>query len=162
NWGATRDPDEIRRDFMRWQDALLGIPTGPDNGTFVVEIDSAKGHPKLGEIDGFASLRALIERHGDLPATLTAESPSGSRHYYFRWPADVVIRNSASEIAPGIDVRGKGGMVIGAPSRRPEGGEYRVVNDAPIAEAPPWLLTLAAFSGGTEGEAREPNPEPEA
>jgi bifunctional DNA primase/polymerase-like protein len=27
-WGMTRDPDEICRDFTRWPDAGIGIPTG--------------------------------------------------------------------------------------------------------------------------------------
>jgi hypothetical protein len=161
-WGATNDPEQIKRDFARWPSANLGLPTGPDNGFWVLEIDNPKAHPKLGESDGIASLQRLLDQHGALPETLTAESPSGSRHYYFRWPADLVIRNSASEIAPGIDVRGEGGMVIAPPSVRKDGA-YRWVSEAPIAEAPNWLLALAAFSGDTDSSSeRTPNPEPQA
>jgi hypothetical protein len=125
-WGATRDPEQIRRDFTRWPDAMIGIPTGPDNGFWVLEIDTTKGgHAN----DGFAALAALIAQHGPLPETLTAESPSGSRHYYFRWPQGVEIRNRANWPAPGIDIRGDGGMVIAPPSVRADGA-YRWIDPA--------------------------------
>jgi hypothetical protein len=96
-WGKTRDPEQIRRDFDRWKDANVGIPTGADAGFWVVEADTPKGH----DIDGIGSLRALEEKHGPLPATLMAESPSGSLHYYFKWPDAAMIKNSASGIGPG-------------------------------------------------------------
>jgi len=158
NWGATRDPKQIKKDFRKWPDANIGIPTGADNGIVVVETDTPKGH----NVDGNASLWALEEKHGPLPETLMAESPSGSRHRYFNQPDGVTIINSASVIAPGIDVRGEGGMVIAPPSVRNDGA-YRWLNDHPIADAPQWLIDLASnnkelnltqkSTGGNSGEA---------
>jgi hypothetical protein len=95
-WGSTTEPDEIRRDCRRWPNANCGVVTGKDSGIFVLEVDTPEGH----EVDGIASLRALEARHGPLPPTLTAVSPSGSMHYYFRHPADVSIPNSTSKVAP--------------------------------------------------------------
>jgi hypothetical protein len=155
-WGATNDPEKIKRDFARWPNANIGLPTGAENGFWVLEVDTPKGH----DVDGFTSLQALIAKHGELPPTLTAESPSGSRHYYFRWPADVSIRNSASEIGAGIDLRGEGGMVIAPPSIKPEVGAYCWIDEIAIADAPGWLLTLATFSGGSDEHT--PNSEPQA
>ncbi len=134
-WGATRDLDEIRRDFTKWPDANIGIPTGKDNGIFVCEVDTIEGHGK----DGFASLAALEAEHGKLPDTLMAESPSGGIHYFFRHPG-FDVKNSESEIADGIDIRGDGGMVIIAPSRKEDGRAWRWLN-APhaIADAPQWM-----------------------
>jgi hypothetical protein len=43
-WGATRDLDEIRRDFERWPDANVGIVCGEISGIFVVEADTLVGH----------------------------------------------------------------------------------------------------------------------
>src|SRR5262249_29941584 len=43
-WGATRDPKQIRKDFRKWPDANIGIPTGADNGIVVFETDTPKGH----------------------------------------------------------------------------------------------------------------------
>jgi Bifunctional DNA primase/polymerase, N-terminal len=139
-WGKTTDANEIRRDFKQWPDANVGIATGPDSGFFVVEVDTTKGGHAH---DGFASLAMLLKEHGPLPVTLTAESPSGSRHFYFAWPKDIAIRNSTSKIAPGIDVRGDGGMVVAPPSLK-NGKAYRWLNEgAPIVDAPAWLIALA-------------------
>jgi hypothetical protein len=103
----------------------------------VVEADTPEGH----DIDGIASLKALETQHGILPGTLLAISPTGSVHHYFSHPG-VKIKNSASEIAPGIDVRGDGGMVIAPPSIKPGGGCYRWLNGLGVAAAPSWLLDL--------------------
>jgi hypothetical protein len=42
-WGATNDPAEIRRDFTRWPDARIGIPTGAVNRIVVVTSTPWKG-----------------------------------------------------------------------------------------------------------------------
>jgi hypothetical protein len=148
-WGKTRDPEQIRKDFKRWPMANVGIPTGAESGFWVIEADTPEGH----DVDGIASLRALEEKHGPLPTTLMAESPSGSLHYYFKWPDGIEIRNTSSGIAQGIDVRGEGGMVIAPPSVRGDGA-YRWLNDNDIAEAPQWLIdkAVAATKNGKVGD----------
>jgi Bifunctional DNA primase/polymerase, N-terminal len=136
-WGQTTDPDEIRNDFRRWPNAGVGIATGHQSGFFVVEADTAEGHA----INGIQSLVDLRVKHGELPPTRMAVSPSGSIHYYFNHPGlDIKIKNSASEIAAGVDARGDGGMVVAPPSVKPGKGQYRWVNDLPVADAPPWLI----------------------
>jgi Bifunctional DNA primase/polymerase, N-terminal/Primase C terminal 2 (PriCT-2) len=139
-WGATNKPGVIKRDFRRWPKANLGIPTGPENGFWVLEADTPKGH----DVDGIASLRELERKYGRLPKTLMFMSPSGSLHYYFRWPkGGLIICNSASKIAPGVDVRGEGGMVLAPPSVKEGVGHYRWLNwGTPGAYAPDWLLEL--------------------
>src|ERR1035437_1393249 len=134
-WGATTDQNEIRRDFEKWPNANVGIVTGAVSDIFVLEADTKDGH----DVDGLASLMALEQEHGALPATLQAESPSGSVHYYFKHPG-FDIKNSASAVAPGVDVRGDGGMVVAPPSVKPGKGVYRWRNKLAIAEAPQWLL----------------------
>src|SRR6266496_3009296 len=54
-WGATKDPDEIKRDSAHWPDAGVGIPTGIDNKIFVVEADTPEGR----DVNGIANLKAL-------------------------------------------------------------------------------------------------------
>jgi hypothetical protein len=140
-WGATKNPAEIGVYFkQRFPAANLGIETGSCSGFFVIEADSNKGHG----IDGIAALRALVAQHGALPDTLMAESPTGSLHCYFNNAAGLIVRNSASVIAPGVDVRGEGGMIIAPPSVRPGVGRYRWLNAYPIADAPQWLLQKIA------------------
>lgn len=142
-WGSTLDPDEIRADCARWPHANVGIVTGSASSFFVVEIDTVKGH----NVDGDATLAVLTRTHGPLPETVAAVSPSGSRHFYLRMPADGEgVKNSEGKIGPGIDVRGDGGMVLGVPSVKPGKGVYRWMR-APgtceLAECPQWLLELA-------------------
>jgi len=55
----------------------------------------------------------------------------------FAMPAGRAIRNSASRVGPGVDVRGTGGYIIAPPS-----DGYDVVDPATIADAPAWLLDL--------------------
>jgi hypothetical protein len=138
-WGATRDADEIFADFTRWPLARIGVTTSADSGIVVAETDTLAGHG----IDGAAALTALQAKHGALPDTLQAISPSGSLHRYFGHPGPgITIKNSASALGRGIDVRGDGGMVIAPPSVNPGGGTYRWINDLPIAAMPAWLVEL--------------------
>ena len=137
-WGATTDELEVHRDFGRWPSANVGIVTGPKSDIFVIECDTTEGH----DVDGIASLEALEAEYGVLPETLMAASPSGSIHRYFNYPANVTIKNSASDIGPGVDVRGDGGMVIAPPSVKHGKGTYKWLNNNPIADAPDWLIAL--------------------
>ena len=152
NWGMTNDPKQLTANFnnRKWRDkAGVGVPTGAVNGIFVVEADTEKGH----DVDGIGSLRKLEAEHSALPKTRMAESPSGSVHYYFKWPTKRTILNSTSKIAPGVDVRGEGGMVVAPPSIRAD-GSYRWLNEeTPIADAPEWLIELA-----TRGDSAEAPP----
>src|SRR5271157_5362205 len=120
-WGSTLDPDTIRLDWKRWPQANIGLPTGAINGIWVLEIDTVEGHG----VDGVGSLLQVEQRHGKLPRTLVAVSPSGSRHYYFKVPEGRTVKTTSSELGPGIDVRGEGGMVIAPPSAREGRGAYR-------------------------------------
>jgi hypothetical protein len=119
----------------------------------VVETDTAEGHGE--DVDGAAELAKLEARHGSLPATLEVISPSGSIHRYFNHPG-FKIKNSASEIGSGIDVRGDGGMVVGPPSIKIGKGVYRWRNELPIADAPQWLLDRIV--AGKEKPQQEPAP----
>lgn len=158
-WGMTIDPAEIKRDFKFWNNANIGIVCGAVSGIFVIDVDTKAGH----DVDGIASMAALEAEHGEIK-TRKVISPSGSVHYYFRHPG-FDIKNSASEIGPGIDVRGDGGMVLAVPSvvepreateDKPAkaGGVYRWEDEfAPIADCPQWLLDRILAG-------KEPEPEP--
>jgi hypothetical protein len=137
NWGATKDPDTIHRYWMEHPEANLGVPTGADNGFWVLEYDTiAGGHAA----DGAASLAALEAEFGPLPATRQVESPSGSVHFYFRHPGFDIV--GTPNIRPGIDIRAHGNMVLAPPSVKDGVGIYKWRNNLPIADAPQWLLDL--------------------
>jgi hypothetical protein len=143
-WGATKDPDTIRSYWAERPDASLGIPTGEENEIWVWDIDNKT-------VDGFASHAALMAEHGApslFDTTLEADTPTDGRHLFFKHPGPgFKIKNSVSKIAPGIDVRGDGGMVLVAPSVKPGKGAYRWRNKMPIVRAPEWLESLVMDTG---------------
>lgn len=155
-WGASNIPAVIRDDCERWPEAGVGLPTGPDNGIFVIEADTPEAHPKLRGKSGFTSIAALEAEHGKLPDTLMAMSPSGSVHRYYRYPKDRKVIGRKLCACPGmaeyvgVDIQGYGKMVIAPPSKRPD-GVYRWVNNLPIAGAPRWLLDIVCKPANKNG-----------
>lgn len=154
-WGASCDPDTLRRYWTTWPAANIGIATGAISGVWVLDVDTDAGHG----VDGFASLASLPP----LPPTLASESPSGSRHYYWNMPALLPgqsLRNSTGALGDGLDVRGDGGMVIAPPSGHRMGGAYRWLPgpDAP-ADAPDWLLARVISTDTAPVARRDPTPE---
>ena len=133
-WGMTRSAAEVTADFTRWPNAGIGVPTGAINGFVVIDADTVEGHG----VDGLAALERLQAEHGQLPDTLQAISASGSVHRLFKHPGpDIKIKCSSSELGPGIDVRGDGGMIVAPPT-----AGRRWLNRNPIADMPDWLIEL--------------------
>ncbi len=73
------------------------------------------------------------------PSTYIVATPRGGMHIYLYSPAGMIIPPSVKRLHPKVDVRGRGGMVIGPGSVHRNGGTYTVLIDAPIASAPIWL-----------------------
>lgn len=133
-YDATTDPRQVSEWWQRWPRANIGIRTGVGSGLLVLDIDVDKGGPE--------SLTTLVSGHGALPVTLMADTPTGGEHRYYAWPGgDLTI--SAGKLGSGLDTRGEGGYVAAPPSVRSE-GVYAWANEAPIAAAPAWLVTLLA------------------
>jgi Bifunctional DNA primase/polymerase, N-terminal/Primase C terminal 2 (PriCT-2) len=149
-WGATNDFETAKQYFEQFPRAGIGVACR-ESGFFVVEADTPAGH----NVDGIAALQQLIGQHGPLPQTLMAESPTGSLHRFFNYPAGLTIRNSTSAIAKGVDVKGDGGMVLVPPTMRPGVGQYKWLNNVPLADAPEWLLALltSAYSAAPQSAA---------
>lgn len=131
-------PDEVRAWYEKWPNANVGIVTGQISNLIVIDIDPAH--------KGEESLADLTDRFGALPATVSVCSGGGGRHLYFAATADPVPVRSRVSVAPGIDVRAEGGMVVAPPSNHPSGGRYRWIVDVDAVEdlaAPPrWLVRL--------------------
>jgi hypothetical protein len=135
----------IREEFrsQRYRDQNIGLMTGIQNNIIVIETDTVAGHgPGL---DGATKLREWEAEKAVLPETLMQESPSGSVHRFFEHPGEGIKVKMFNDIfGPGsrVDCKGDGGMVIVAPSTRPDkpgklGGTYRWINPGtPIAKVP--------------------------
>lgn len=133
-WGsaATTDEKVIKGWWKAWPEDNIGLACGP-SGLCVVDVDMKKGK------NGQATLDALELDYGQLPATLSAVTPSGGRHLYFVGQA----RTTVEQIGPGIDTRatgGAGGYVL-APGSQTDVGEYswEESSQIPVAKLPEWL-----------------------
>lgn len=139
-WGASKDHATVRQMFELHPEANIGIRTGQVSGFFVLDVDTTDGH----KYDGPASLKKLETEHGSLPATRRSKSPSGSMHYHFRWPGFAVASSTGTKkkgLAPGIDIKGDGGMIVAPPSAKGDRRyEWDTTADFPLADAPAWLL----------------------
>lgn len=119
---ATKKPEELKRLFDKYPAPLLGVPTGAVSGFDVLDIDPRHGGDAL-----------LAENAHRLPITRTHDTRSGGKHLLFKHHEG--LRNSASKIAAGVDVRADGGYVIWWPSTG-----LAVENETELAEWPEWLL----------------------
>ena len=129
--------DEVTAWFTAHPDANVGIVTGAKSGLVVLDVDPAHG--------GDDSLIDLESRHGALPDTVEAQTGGGGRHLYFRHPGGVVPNKVG--LAPGIDLRGDGGLIVAPPSTHPSGRRYvwevsHHPDDVALAAMPDWLLHL--------------------
>jgi hypothetical protein len=93
-------------------------------------------------------LRELEEKYGPLPHTITTLTGGGGEHRLFVHPRGVLISNSASALAPGIDVRTTGGQLVIPPSLHANGRLYAWEvschpDDTALAELPArWVQAL--------------------
>ncbi|GGT21849.1 bifunctional DNA primase/polymerase [Streptomyces purpureus] len=140
---ATTDPAAVRALFAAapWATGY-GIACGrPPHHLIGVDLDTKSS------TDSLAALQHLALRHlFTLPPTVTVLTPSGGRHLWLTGPPDTVVPNSASRLAPGIDIRGAGGYLVG-PGSVTAHGAYRLAPgtaDLPLAPCPRALLRLIA------------------
>lgn len=137
---ATTDPAAVRALFALapWATGY-GIACGRAPHHLIgVDLDVKHGS------DGVTALAGLArERRFTLPETVTVLTPSGGRHLWLSAPGPVP--NSVGRLAPGIDIRGTGGYVVG-PGSRTVAGRYTLAPGTahhPLAPAPTALLALA-------------------
>jgi hypothetical protein len=98
NGGARNEPASIKRQFAEHPNAThAGIQTGGE--LLLIDIDTDVA-------------RAFVDSHPDLfpPTRRQRTRRKGGEHLFYRKPANLIIRNSASKFAPGLDVRGEGGF----------------------------------------------------
>jgi hypothetical protein len=138
---ASTDPARIRALFAAapWATGY-GIACGlPPHHLIGVDLDTKSA------TDSSAALRELALRHlFTIPPTVVVLTPSGGRHLWLTGPPDHVVPNSAGRLAPGIDIRGAGGYLVGPGSRTRHGAYTTAPGTSHLAPAacPPALLRL--------------------
>lgn len=143
---ATTDPAAVRALFAaapwatgygiacgRAPHHLIGVdldvtPTSTSISTWTPTSTGPTGHAGGSNPtpDSVAALQQLAFQHlFTLPETVVVLTPSGGRHIWLSGPAGVTVPNSAGRLAPGIDVRGAGGYLVG-PGSVTARGAYRL------------------------------------
>ncbi len=117
-----------------WTWAGVGVVTGPVSGVLVLDVDGPEGEAEL-------------NNHGH-PATPMVRTPSGGLHLYFKHPAGDV--RTGIRVAPGLDVKARGGYVVAPPTRGANGKAYEWIvspQEAELAEIPDWLRGILEDRG---------------
>ncbi|MGW7050128.1 bifunctional DNA primase/polymerase [Streptomyces sp. NPDC054887] len=157
---ATTDPAAVRALFAAapWATGY-GIACGrPPHHLIGVDLDTKA------DTDSTAALTHLALRHlFTIPETVVVLTPSGGRHLWLTGPPGVTVPNSASRLAPGIDIRGAGGYLVGPGSLTAHGVYRTAPGTAHLAPAPcpGALLRLIAPPGrGHAPAGRSPDGHP--
>lgn len=172
NWQheATTDRAQIEKWWEENPDYNIGLLA---DGYLVVDIDPARG--------GLASWLEMTELL-EPPPTFTTKTPSGGYHLRYSLPEGVHVGNSNDTLAPGIDIKGRGGQALG-PGSDINGKPYRFLTEPengivpllpkkkgelPVAVyAPDWLIRLCSKPAAKKSELagirlNEETPEAEA
>lgn len=111
------------------ENADVGLATGQKSGLVVIDVDDLSA-----------------ELPGEVPETFARKTPRGGIHLYFQAP-DYKVPTLTSFPAPGVDLRGDGGLVV----LRAEG--YEDLNDLPPAPLPEWMATALLEHETTKRQA---------
>jgi hypothetical protein len=133
---ATTDAETIQQWWTQWPEANIGLRTGIT--AWVLDVDPRHG--------GKTTLDLLEDEHGPLPDTPRVLTGGGGEHWYFAMPEAGRVGNRVS-LAPGLDVRSLGGLIVLPPSAHASGKTYQWnplfdLEDYQPAPAPAWLLAL--------------------
>jgi len=123
-----------------WYDSVLemehhhniGIATSKfkDGALLVVDVDNKKGK------NGSATVLQLELNGFEFPRTLMQKTPTGGYHYIYK--VSEPIKQGVSVLGKGLDIRSRGGYILGAGSVI-DGKPYKI-NNLPIVEAPIWIV----------------------
>ncbi len=104
---ATCDPLKLAELFKNTHTGI-GLATGKISGVTVLDVDTKNG------VNGFQTLKnAGIE----LPITPITITPTGGRHYFFKYTDKLKNMVSVLGEKSGLDIRNDGGYVILPPSK---------------------------------------------
>ncbi|PXY20860.1 phage/plasmid primase, P4 family [Prauserella muralis] len=152
NEESTVDPEKVREWFATPRRGMKGIAIDcGKSGVVAIDLDTGEGK------NGLEEWEKLPEQQ---ETPMMVRTRSGGLHRLYRDPTGRV-RNSAGDVAPGIDIRGNGGLVIAPPTRVwGSEGVYTLVNEiVPVTDLPelsPGMVEIIATRQETERPKFDP------
>ncbi len=130
---ATTDEDTIREWWAEWPNANVGYAM---DGRVAIDVDKGSG--------GFESLAELVKQHGEFPSTRKVETGGGGVHLIYLLNGRP-LKNSASKLGRGLDVKtGPGAYLVAPPSVHPETKDrYEIVDELEPQPLPSWVAEIA-------------------
>lgn len=118
---ASNDPEQLKLWENIFRDKLKYwiVPTGTANGILVLDVDAKSG--------GLETIKQF-----QIPPTMSQATPSGGRHFIFKYPNDGRNYGNRVGFLPGLDIRANGGYIM-----------FYGSDQTPIADPPQWLLEHA-------------------
>jgi hypothetical protein len=135
---ATMNPERIDGWWRENPNYNIG---GATEGKLVADLDNKNG----GSVEKSSD---TLKARGPLPDTQASLTPSGGVHLIYDLPPHVSVRNSASKIAPGVDIRGSGGHIL-LPGSTIDGRSYQWIEGCSPKDrkqraiAPQWFIDAA-------------------
>jgi len=146
---ATTNPDSIRAIWGGKRAYNIGIFTGKFKETqslVVIDVDVKEGKK------GDQSLLRLELEGNDIPATFEQRTPSKGTHIVYR--CDAPLRQGTNVLGPGLDIRSKGGYILG-PGSLVEKVAYEIIREGCPVFAPDWLVNRLGVDVGGSPDAMD-------
>ena len=151
---ATDDAGDLGR---FWFDTVLelehfyniGIATSKFKGgeaLLVVDVDNKN------DKNGSDTILKLELEGFEFPKTLTQTTPTGGLHLIYKIKSPV--KQGVSVLGPGLDIRSRGGYIVGAGSEI--NGKKYTINKAAIAKAPAWIVKKCKETKKAEPKKKKP------
>lgn len=131
---ATTDEKQIKRWWMVNPNFNIGISTskfGEDGALLVVDVDNKN------EKNGVKEAELLAANGFKFGSTFEQQTPTGGFHFVYK--VKTPVKQGSNVLAPGLDIRSKGGYIVGAGSKI-NGKKYFVVRDLELEFAPGWII----------------------
>ncbi len=131
-WRTDSSSDVRDVEAMDWSEATgIGVDCGK-SGLVVVDIDDLDAVPELTEQLGWDPTE---------DTTLVSRTGRGGLHLFYR-AGSIEVKNSASRVVQGVDIRGSGGFVVIPPSAHESGRDYHWLTEHDPAPIPERMVEL--------------------
>lgn len=149
---ASRGEERIRAwwtcPVTGWEQPYnIGISTsrfGDNEALIVVDVDNK------GDKRGDDEILRLELQGLEFQPTFEQRTPTGGRHLVFR--VDAAVKQGSNVLAPGIDIRSKGGFIVGAGSVT-DSGIYTEIGGE-VCAAPSWLTSRLKNASPRQSDVR--------